>query len=1501
MSSLPYDDDAIIGQTMSGAATALPSSTNVPQSTNHSSTDTRQAPTSRIRRWTTAFNGTKTINAERGVIGEMGLQLLRSSPEPLVDIIFVHGLRGGSVKTWRKGDDPALFWPKSWLPLEEGFEHASIYSFGYDSDWLTASKRALNVHNFGVELFEAMRSSPHLRDNTEIPIVLVGHSMGGLVIKKAYILAHHDTSSSLKSRMRCVFFLATPHRGSDYAGLLRNILSVSGAPKDYVYDLTKGASSAEVINEDFVRFIDDISLFSFYETLPMKIGGVSSGLIVDKSSAVLGSKKERQNLMMANHRDICKFSDPFDPNYIKLRDSLGSAIDDLIHVALRKQNEAREHLRILRAALGIPGQPDDFCDKVDGSCEWVNDREDFREWRDSIPDTFTEDGRRDPVLYWVSANPGTGKTVLAGHVVSHLKEHNLQCSYYYFRMEDRTLGGFLRSIAYQMAMSNASVRDMLLRAYEDGLTFHEDDSRTIWAKIFRGCIFQASVFNAQYWVIDAVDECLKYSELLTLLKADKPQFPLQIFLTSRKYPEIRRLLVPFQAQLTAIDIPIGNTMEDIERYISSRMNELVVESPSEKAALVTQILAKSSGSFLWVRLVLDELRTLTATKSMTEVFAGIPKGMTPYYEKIVARMAENEREKHIAKAILHWVVSAARPLSTLDLSQALDLETNTIFPSISAAIEVLCGQLVYIDKQTNLVHIVHATAREFLLSSSAGEFHITTAAAHERIALTCLQLLCSRTLAPPRNRRFLEHQQHVLQGLLTYAVWHFSVHVHHAPSESAKIIPELVRFFRSNILTWICFQATKGNLHGLIRLARHLTAFLQRRAKHVSPLTQQLQARTVEEWSVSLSRLATKFGKALLASPSSIYFLIPPLCPTNTVVHKSFGKSVDGLALLGSKTADWDDCIALIDFEDRTASAVACGVTHVAVGMECGDVFLFHHQSFQHETTILTKYPIDLLHFPEPGVYVAGCSSKFLTLWSRKGEIIWETRLRSRCVFLVSTSTELIGITEGGRSLTWELTSGKLLEQHNFPYQQPDIEDGLGIDHRTVSSRAPGSVSMSPDMEVLALGYRTGPVCLWGFQQKVFIGWAMDENNGVVNHVLFNPNPNISLILVAYGGSPLGLYDSWSGLLVRYTNPTPGQHNHYASIACSPNGNTLATVDMIGTLRVLDFESLTPLYQVQTPALGFRSLSFTSDLANIIDLGEFNMRIWSPAALVRKTVDEEASPSDNDFPPASVVEGKYESVRGPKITAVCTHPSRAVVFASNNQGGVLAYHSKAGFKGNILYRHPHQAYVKKVATSSTDLVASCDVNSVIQVWNLDLNDTAVRARTMAATMRLHAPIQQLLFSPSGKFLLVSTTDSDYVYSAQDGSVVGSKLIRKHRCAWIWLTPERSSKDFGSFTIQPFARMLPNECDHFVGISSDGKGAIFLHADSWISSVELKNDDSQGEYSQYIRHFFVPAELIRRTDEILPVVTCDDDVVFCTHGDLSIVKNGLKFQEVLPLR
>lgn len=100
--------------------------------------------------------------------GPLGLHLLHLSAEPLVDFIFVHGLRGGSIKTWRKGNDAALFWPQNWLPLDPAFKNVSVHTFGYNADWGDTKDSILNVHDFGRALLGEMKISPHIRNNGSV-------------------------------------------------------------------------------------------------------------------------------------------------------------------------------------------------------------------------------------------------------------------------------------------------------------------------------------------------------------------------------------------------------------------------------------------------------------------------------------------------------------------------------------------------------------------------------------------------------------------------------------------------------------------------------------------------------------------------------------------------------------------------------------------------------------------------------------------------------------------------------------------------------------------------------------------------------------------------------------------------------------------------------------------------------------------------------------------------------------------------------------------------------------------------------------------------------------------------------------------------------------------------------------------------------------------------------------------------------------------------------------
>lgn len=153
----------------------------------------------------------------------------------------------------------------------------------------------------------------------------------------------------------------------------------------------------------------------------------------------------------------------------------------------------------LKTYLGISDDMNDVFDRAQGSCEWIDSRDDYLEWRDSTEVLLSDvdepsSPENDISIYWVLANPGTGKTFLASHVADELAQFQLQCASYFFHDGDKSSNSahLLRSVACQMANSNAAVRQRLLELYDEGLTFDRDDASAVWAKVFKKGIFLVS-------------------------------------------------------------------------------------------------------------------------------------------------------------------------------------------------------------------------------------------------------------------------------------------------------------------------------------------------------------------------------------------------------------------------------------------------------------------------------------------------------------------------------------------------------------------------------------------------------------------------------------------------------------------------------------------------------------------------------------------------------------------------------------------------------------------------------------------------------------------------------------------------------------------------------------------------------------------------------------------------------------------------------------------------
>lgn len=99
--------------------------------------------------------------------GPFGLNTLYDPSSPAIaDLVFVHGLGGGSCSTWTKSGDHSLYWPQEWLPHDPGFQDVRIHSFGYDSDWNKES--TLNLHDFAKSLLGSIQDCPLIPHGSDV-------------------------------------------------------------------------------------------------------------------------------------------------------------------------------------------------------------------------------------------------------------------------------------------------------------------------------------------------------------------------------------------------------------------------------------------------------------------------------------------------------------------------------------------------------------------------------------------------------------------------------------------------------------------------------------------------------------------------------------------------------------------------------------------------------------------------------------------------------------------------------------------------------------------------------------------------------------------------------------------------------------------------------------------------------------------------------------------------------------------------------------------------------------------------------------------------------------------------------------------------------------------------------------------------------------------------------------------------------------------------------------
>ncbi|MDI1492328.1 MAG: hypothetical protein OHK93_003541 [Ramalina farinacea] len=1329
--------------------------------------------------------------AEPAVESQKGPLSLHTVHEPpdgaIADVVFIHGLGGGSRKTWAKNDDPELFWPGEWLPRDDDFQNVRILTFGYDADW--GKKSILNVQDFGKSLLYALKDAPTGSRAQQCPIIFVCHSLGGLVAKKAFNMSKTLRSyEDISRRIRTIFFLGCPHRGSNLADLLSRILRVipSVTPGPFLYDLLPDSTAIQAINEEFPQHCGEIDLHSFYETDQMSLGFKRS-LIVPKDSAILNYTNERSTYLRGNHREICMFHSKEDANYKSIRNSLAAALLQFREPKqlLRTGSDFPEYQSV-KESLNVDDIHDDICQSLDlerlpGSCDWIADMENYLEWLEGPV----------PSVYWITAKPGAGKSYLSSRIISDLKRQGKQCAYYFFGFGDKSRTGaskFLRVVACQLSRMHEEIAILVSKKCQRDSQLSKADHRTLWRKLFSEGILQTDL-NDHYIIVDALDESMSDAELIPLLLRLSKTGRTRVLVTSRNKFESYRTASPSQVQIMTTEIPQEATRADIPLYVQAYRSSLPAlgqDREQGRDLILESVLEKSDGCFLWVRLVMDELRRVHTAAEVQRVLREVPMDMDDLYIRILDKMESLQYGKEVAQAILVWVACAARPLTVEEMQEAVELDIEDDVDSIERAIASTCGQLVYIDPK-GFLRMIHQTARDFLLRHRDDlEYTIERSQGNKQLALICLKYLASSG-ANGNHRRKSENNPMLKSSAFTdYACTCLYTHINMVSSKDDEILAALAEFLSSNsVLGWIEYMVKISEMNRLLQTGRSLKSFLQRRQKHgLVPLGRDIFL--VNSWSADLVRVVTKFGRNLTAAPSSIYTHIPAFCPSDTPLKKQFGTPNRSFEVAGLTTESWDDCSSLLIYKNEYPAAVACGDEFFAIGLGSGVIKVHSTATCQELQTLDQEEAVKTLRFDDTCRILVCAGFRAIRIWSADSWLqMWKFDLEVPSVdfsLLDDSNGLILAILRNNKVVLWDLESGNNTVLGSWA-------DSIG-EQTTQDLPQPMAAAIGRAGTTLAIAYRGEDILLWDIEENRLLDkYGQNEGSrgplaprrravGFVRYLEFSESLESGLLAASYNDGEIVVFDTFSHEVSART--TANIH----TLSSTADGQILACGNSAGIINLYEFGSLRLLYRISSEGYGIRGLAFSTDGNRLFDIRGSFCRVWDPPVLVSMKQDSDDLKSDTvsiSTTPQNYDLGNTEQSK--HITTLLVLRVFNKIICGRLDGSICPFDGRTGLPDDVLIKNANKIAIFSIKFDEQSLTLFCaDTYSKITAFHLTLNGSALTS-TQSMSQRVNGPITQLSIRPGSRHCLVSSKKIDTLYE-----VAQTNLEKKQILEW----PDRRS-------------------------------------------------------------------------------------------------------------
>ena len=347
--------------------------------------------------------------------------------------------------------------------------------------------------------------------------------------------------------------------------------------------------------------------------------------------------------------------------------------------------------------------------RLPGTGSWLETSNEYRDWQG------------DNGVLWVKAIPGSGKSVLAASLVSHIAEQfDAPVLFFFFRQTitaNQKPQSLVRDWLSQLLKDSPLIQHSLIRLIKN----HRSLDTVSFEELWRVLISALRLCHRVYCVADALDEMdLDNEVFLTALIRLGQESPasIKVFVTSRPVPHVEKILRhPSVLQI----VPLPEMVNaDISAYIKHRCTEDCVMSEICRSKLHQSILNRSNGLFLYAKLVLDSLLdtskvSLIREDDLTEYLDKTPASLAEMYSRMLSdHSTRSGTQQTLQIEILRTVTRVERPLRLLELTSKIEFGNGlSQTRDTKSVVRSACGPLIEI-LEDETVSVIHHSFTEFL-------------------------------------------------------------------------------------------------------------------------------------------------------------------------------------------------------------------------------------------------------------------------------------------------------------------------------------------------------------------------------------------------------------------------------------------------------------------------------------------------------------------------------------------------------------------------------------------------------------------------------------------------------------------------------------------------------------------------------------------------------------------------------------------------------------------